>query len=357
MRWKGIALMVGGTVGAGFLGIPYVVAKAGFGIGVLEIVLVGIITTLLALYTAEIIMLSKKHQLPSAVGKFLGGTGKHLMIITLLIGLYGALCAYSVGFGQTLASMVGGEPLYYSIAFSLIAGMFVYRGLKIVSKSEVLLIGVLIPLFVVITLYLTPKVEVSNITYVNPSMWALPFGVILFAFSSWTSVPETILAVKRKIVRTVIESSIVIGLLYLVFTAAFVGAFGQDVSEVATNVMHGPIGVVANLLPLFTFTTSYLVLGLVVKDSLKEAYRLNNYQAWILAILVPLAIVIFIKPTFIDVLSIAALIADTLAIILIGAAVIRARKTKEGIVSGGILLVIITIVATLSGSIIALVMR
>ena len=108
--------------------------EAGFGIGVLEIVLVGIITTLLALYTAEIIMLSKKHQLPSAVGKFLGGTGKHLMIITLLIGLYGALCAYSVGFGQTLASMVGGEPLYYSIAFSLIAGMFVYRGLKLVFQ-------------------------------------------------------------------------------------------------------------------------------------------------------------------------------------------------------------------------------
>ena len=64
-RLGGLAVLVGTIIGAGILGIPYVVAKSGFVIGAVHIILIGIIMTIVMLYLGEITLRTKaNHQLP-----------------------------------------------------------------------------------------------------------------------------------------------------------------------------------------------------------------------------------------------------------------------------------------------------
>ncbi|MEK6816901.1 MAG: aromatic amino acid transport family protein, partial [Nanoarchaeota archaeon] len=60
---EAIATLVGTIIGAGVLGIPYVVAKSGIKIGLVHILLLGIAILFINLYVAEISLRTKKtHQ-------------------------------------------------------------------------------------------------------------------------------------------------------------------------------------------------------------------------------------------------------------------------------------------------------
>ena len=75
----GLAILIGTAIGAGILGIPYVVAKSGFLIGLGYIILLGLIILLVNLYLGEIILRTKgKHQLGGYAKKYLGKTGAFL---------------------------------------------------------------------------------------------------------------------------------------------------------------------------------------------------------------------------------------------------------------------------------------
>ena len=56
-----ITTLVGTIVGAGMLGIPYVVAKAGFLYGSLIIILIGLAFLFLNLFTGEVVLRTKNN--------------------------------------------------------------------------------------------------------------------------------------------------------------------------------------------------------------------------------------------------------------------------------------------------------
>ena len=62
---KAIAMLCGTVIGAGVLGIPFVVAKAGFFVGILSIILLGLAVLALNLFVGEIVLRTPgNHQLP-----------------------------------------------------------------------------------------------------------------------------------------------------------------------------------------------------------------------------------------------------------------------------------------------------
>ena len=110
--WEAIATMVGTIIGAGVLGLPYVVSQAGFLTGMITILGVGLVVLLLYLYLGETVLRTKGfHQLTGYAEKYLGKWGKGLMTFAMVFGTYGALIAYLIGEGEALAAIFGGEPL------------------------------------------------------------------------------------------------------------------------------------------------------------------------------------------------------------------------------------------------------
>ena len=63
---EAVATLVGGTIGAGILGIPYVVAKSGLLTGIVDIILIGAAILVVNLYMGKIVLRTK--MTPAMVG-------------------------------------------------------------------------------------------------------------------------------------------------------------------------------------------------------------------------------------------------------------------------------------------------
>src|SRR3990167_7065218 len=134
---EAIATLVGLTIGAGILGIPYVVAQAGFLTGVFIILFLGLIIVLMNLYVGEITLRTKgTHQLPGYVEKYLGKKGKFFMMISLMITVYGALTGYIIGEGVAWAAILNISPLYPMLIFFALMAIIVFRGLKLIKNND-----------------------------------------------------------------------------------------------------------------------------------------------------------------------------------------------------------------------------
>jgi len=129
--FEAIATLIGCIIGAGILGIPFVVARAGFLTGLVNIVVIGFIFLLIHLYLGEVVLRTKgNHQLTGYAEKYTGKTGKYFMFISMIIGIYGAIIAYTLGGGEALASILGWNSLLCSVLFFGIIAWFIYIGLN-----------------------------------------------------------------------------------------------------------------------------------------------------------------------------------------------------------------------------------
>ena len=73
LLWEAISTFVWTIIGAGILGIPYVVAQAGLWTGIVVIVALGLVSMILYLYLGEITLRTKGfHQLTGYSEKYLG---------------------------------------------------------------------------------------------------------------------------------------------------------------------------------------------------------------------------------------------------------------------------------------------
>ena len=92
-EWQATALIMSGTIGAGILGIPYVVAKVGIGIGLFFIVAVGICMIGFNLLLGEVaVRTNHQLQLSGFAKKYLGRFGEVLMTVVVYSILYFLQC-------------------------------------------------------------------------------------------------------------------------------------------------------------------------------------------------------------------------------------------------------------------------
>jgi amino acid permease len=99
---EAVFLITGVTIGAGILGLPYAIAQVGLGIGLIYIVALGVVMLLLNLMIGEVVAETKKPlQIAGLAEVYIGRWAGYLLVITTIIGSYGALVAYVVGEGET----------------------------------------------------------------------------------------------------------------------------------------------------------------------------------------------------------------------------------------------------------------
>jgi len=132
---EAISILVGTIIGAGILGIPYVVAQAGFLTGMVVLVVLSVAVILINLLLGEIVLSTQgNHQLTGYAEKYFGKIGKYLMFGSVVFGFYGALLAYIIGEGEALAALAGGSPLLYSLIFFAFASGII-KGIILKMKN------------------------------------------------------------------------------------------------------------------------------------------------------------------------------------------------------------------------------
>jgi len=360
-----VAAMVGAIIGAGVLGIPYVFAKAGVLLGLSSLILIGLVVLLLNLMLGEVTLRTKKsHMLPKLAEIFLGKTGKVLMFAAIFVGIWGAMIAYLIGVGESLAAIFGvstilglSSNLFFSLIFFATASTLVYFGLKAVTKGELLMAGATVLIIIVLSIMGLTRINLSNLATVNFSNIFLPYGVILFAILGTSMIPEV-----RRILendKKAIKKAILIGvltpmILYGVFSIAAVGVTGASTTEIATIGLGFSLGAAAiflgNLFAIFAMAGSFVILGLALKDSLVDGLNMKPKLAFLLTVTIPLLVFLLGVKSFIGVIGFTGAIAgglDGILVALMWRSARRGGRTPEYKVRFGLASYILILVFSL----------
>ena len=329
-----LAVLVGTTIGAGFLGIPYVVSKSGFIPGLIYLILIAGFMLLIKLYLGEISLRTKgNHQLTGYAERYLGKTGKWLMFFSMIFGIYGALVAYLMAEGSSLSYLIFGNfnyALHFSLGFWIVMSFLAYIGLKALKKYEKIAMIVVLALVLLVVILFSGKIKPENLSFIGSDLF-LPFGVILFSFLAFSAMPEIkrILTGQEKLMKKVILTGVIISfVVYLIFMTVVVGVFESGVNQIATL----SLGRFFSLLGIVTMFTAFFTQSLAIRDMFRFDFGFGRFIGWLLAIFIPIVVFLSIYfnelGDFISILSLAGVVSGGLAGILI--LLMNYKAKKEG---------------------------
>ncbi len=329
-----VSTVVGTLVGGGILALPYAMSKSGFFYGLLMLVVIGVASILITLYTAELSLRSKKmHQLPILIGDSLGKKFKGLVLVLQFVTIIGALIAYFIGLGSAL-SMLFGIPYYLSLLVLFILSFpLILKGFNAVEQSETPLLFVKIIILIVVSIAVLHYINIDNIMHSNLMEIFSPFGVILFSLTAYTVIPEIKQEVSgdvNRLVKVILVSFLISISIYILFSFSFLGAFGNSVPQVATNyAATGYLNVLFLLTTIFMLITPLLAMGLVITDTFYYDFKVNRFTSALIAVLLPVIIAAF-NFGFANIINIIGGVFLSLLSISVLLAVYISRK-KEGI--------------------------
>jgi len=328
-----VSILVGSTVGAGGLGIPYVAAQTGFFATLGYIVLIGLIIITINLYFGEVVLRTKgKHQVAGYGKKYLGRKAEIALEFAVIFGVYSAIVAYMIGIGESLSFLFFGNSnssLLLGILFGLGMSVLFWRGLKALKKFEKLGVSMILILLVLIVVVFAKDINPVNLYSFNLGNLFLPFGVVLFAMTSFYAIPQIsmILHDNEKIMKKALITGTLISMVfYILFTLVVVGVNGMNTPEIATLGLGG----IFILLGVLTMFTSYLTLGNALQENFMYDERFKKKNAWIFASLLPILIFVAVKLlgffSFVKIISLGGVVSGGLIAILILFMVKKAKK-------------------------------
>ena len=108
-KFKAIATIIGGTIGVGFLALPYAIQEFGtfWGIGI--ITLIAVITFIINIAYADVIISDKgNRQIPGYTKKYLGLIPSLFITAVIITGSFGVLLVYALVSGNTIGFIFSG---------------------------------------------------------------------------------------------------------------------------------------------------------------------------------------------------------------------------------------------------------
>jgi amino acid permease len=331
------AALVGTMVGVGIFGVPFIFARAGFWVGMAWLVAIAAFKVLFyTMFTELMLRTEGVHQLAGYAGIWLNSWGKRVVTFMNILGIYGALLAYTIVVGgflhNILSSFTAIEPTLYSVLFTAVLAPILLARLRTVAFVEQALTVLFVVVVALIVFAGFGDISPGNYAQVMPDRWFLPYGVLLFAFGGLTSMPimrQLLVGRERAIRPAVITAIILVAIVYFLFAAVVVGISGSATSPDAISGLFGilgmPILILGSLLGILTISTSYIMLGTAMYEIFHIDYHLRRPVSWLLVVVPPLVFFSSGLRNFIDVIGLVGAVAGGITIILFIVAYLKAR--------------------------------
>lgn len=284
-------------IGAGIFALPYTVVKAGLFWSYIHFIATAALVTITHIIYGDVFLTHGDHlRLPGFVRKYFGMKAYFVVLLSRLSSYFGYLLIYGVLGGIFLHNIVPvASPWVLSILFFVgLAPLLLLRTRDISVANLVLTVPLI--LFSIILFIRGSQSHVSFAVEARPEYWFLPYGVFLFAFSGASVIPEVVDIVGRKrrdLFRiAVILSTLIVSLVYILFTAGILRIAGLDVPSDAISVLRSSefrmLFLFASWFGIFALVTSHLSLGLELRYTLEYDLKISRFVAWSLIALVPL---------------------------------------------------------------------
>ena len=318
---KALSVFAGTIIGVGIFGLPYVAMKAGFLIVVFYFVLLTAIALVIHLMYGKVSLGTEgTHRLPGSVGIYMGSRWKKFTFLITGLGLAGAILAYLIVGGKFLnlflSPIFGGSALIYTLIFFALGAIFIFRGIKSISLIELFLLFVFFALLVVFFFKALPFINTDYFKTLDVSLFALPYGVILFSLWGSNVIPEVkeILGGSAKLLKWVtIVGILLAAVTYLFFIYIILGVSGAATSKEAISGLAGALG---NGIIRFGFVfgvitcfTSFLTLGLTLKKILWHDFGVGQNLSWLIACFFPLLLFFVGAREFIEIIGLTGAVA------------------------------------------------
>lgn len=349
--YQGIATLTGCVIGAGILGIPYVVQKAGFWTGMLVLIGIGLAMLMIHVMVGDIALASKKCcQLVGHAHRLLGKKGLILMLISMTVGIYGAMVAYTLGVGASLSAIFGGSPLVWGMVFYCLMSAIILGGVSALGNSEGWLevFKYIALIIILVMLFAAPEFSTTEFQGFSPGNILIPYGVILFSYIGTAAVLELCEEMQkyRKVVRkAIIIGSIIPIIAYALFTIGVIGVLGKNTPEIATmgiSAVFGPMGTLLfHIFAILAMATSFIALAFALKEAFWKDIGIPHIASWGLTLVVPLGILASGVRSFVHTLDITGAIAGGIVSILVVFMHAKTNKVTniKGIVYAALILV------------------
>lgn len=334
------AVLVGTMIGVGIFGIPFAFAKAGFWVGASWLLVLAGVVCLSNLMFAEVTLATEGiHQMSGYAGIWLGRWGKRLMTLAITLGIYGALLAYLIIFGEfahnVFSHFIAVDPQLYSVLFGVFWSLLWFLRVRTFAAIELALIGIYSVIILVVAGVSAPHWQTANLSSWIPEYWFLPYGVLLFALGGMSAVPiqRRLLAGRERLLpRAVVSAMVLVTVLYFIFAVSIVAVSGDLTSPEAFEGLFGKIGapviILGSVLGMLTIATSFLALGTALFETYHTDFRVRAHWSWLMTMLPPLLLFWSGLRNFIDVIGlIGAVAGGTQGILLIGIW-LRARRFR-----------------------------
>ncbi len=339
--WLGTATLVGGTIGVGVYGMPFAFQKAGFLVGFLFLAgLSGLMLLTNLLYGEIILRTESRHQLIGYTRKYLGGAAAKINLFTVMLGSYGALIGIIIISGGFLTNIFTVwfriSPAGWSTIFIVVTAIFIFRGLRTVSRIDFFTMLIFAGVVLAIGLWGAGKIQYDNYTLAARDFWFLPFGIVMFALNGFSGVPlarEVLAGREDKLRRAIFVGTLIPAVLYLIFTVIVVGLSGEATSPDAVSGLSFPLGagivLVGSFLGFMTSATIFLNLGTSMKESFQQDFRFKRRWAWLLTVLPPYFLYLSGIRNFIDIISLVGGVAVSIEMVILIFMYASARKHGE----------------------------
>jgi len=296
--FQAVAFIVSGTIGAGVLGIPYAVAKVGIGVGIIYVVALGLLFMGLNLFVGEVAARTKGNlRLVGMAREYLGKTGEVFMTLFLYLLQFGVLVVFTIGEGRALSELFGGSAFVWSVVFFVVGNLLIITGLKVIKTVDFFLSLGLLFVIAIISAFAAPHINIDHVSYSNLAYLLFPYGVILFAYSGSAAVVEAHVVLRKRDMtfkKAIIISGVITIFVYVLFTLVVVGVTGPETTEVATVGLGRVIGknmlIFGNIFAVLAMGTTFLIIGMSLKDSLIWDYKLPKYITLPVVVFVPFLI-------------------------------------------------------------------
>lgn len=302
----GIVFLIGATVGLGVFGLPYVVSQVGFWPGIFYLLILGGIILFINLMYSEINLRTlEADRLPGFAAKYLGEKAKKVVAFSTFVGVSVTLVVYILAGGKFLSTFFEETALHNifsagflspSLVLWFLLSLGIVFGIRSVSKFEFFMFILFIVTLLTIFFVSFPHVNTENLSGFNPQHLFLPYGVILFSLTGGIqAIPvmrEMFRNKEKKLKKGIIAGTLIPIILYALFTFIVVGVSGDQTSSEAIqgliSKVDSPLLLIGALFGIMTVSTSFLIIGLYLRDTLIYDFNIKKMLSTLFVVVVPL---------------------------------------------------------------------
>lgn len=320
----------GFIIGAGIFAVAFSWSQAGYFVGVAELIVITLIILIAHLMFGEVLLRTEgHHRLPGLAALYLGAGARKIAVITNVLGAFGALLAYTIIGGTFMWELAGAIfPIglfAYQILFFAFMSILVISGLRLAAKVELILTALLILTILFIVGWAMPNVRTENF-FIKGHFYNifLPFGVLIFSLGGWAAIPEAKEILNhnlRRLKGVIIWGSLMAAAVTALFGSVVLGVSGSNTTESSIEGLRPILGLgivtLGAVFGVLAIATSFIVLGIYVKETLQYDFKLPKESSLVLTIGVPLALFLLGVRSFINVISLTGGVFGVLDVILI----------------------------------------